>query len=58
MSRDEMPRGPGYIYHALDVFMPQRPDLFREELRVTPQTFQKILSEIIDDPIFSNELHK
>jgi hypothetical protein len=50
-----MPRGPGYIYHVLDVLMPQRPDLFREELRVTPQTFQKILSEIIDDPIFSNE---
>jgi hypothetical protein len=57
VPRDEMPRGPGYIYHVLDVLMPQRPDLFREELRITPQTFQKILSEIIDDPIFSNESH-
>ncbi|OJA20850.1 hypothetical protein AZE42_11866 [Rhizopogon vesiculosus] len=47
-----MPQGPGYIYHVLDVLMPQRPDLFHEELRITPQTFQKILSEIIDDPIY------
>lgn len=57
VPRDEMPQGPGYIYHVLDVLMHQRPDLFHEELHITPQTFQKILSEIIDDPIFSNELH-
>jgi len=49
-----MPRGPGYIYYVLEVLKPQRPDLFREELHVTPATFDKLVTEIKNDPVFAN----
>ena len=49
-----MPRRPGYIDHVLGVLKLRRPDLFREELRVTPATFDAIVAEIQGDPVFAN----
>ncbi|KAL6301143.1 hypothetical protein BKA93DRAFT_739202 [Sparassis latifolia] len=52
--RNEFPRGPAYLPHVLTVLKPRRPDLFREELRVSPATFDRIVTEIEQDPVFYN----
>ncbi|KAH9905559.1 uncharacterized protein B0H18DRAFT_855416, partial [Fomitopsis serialis] len=46
---------PAYMPHVLTVLKEKRPDLFREELRVTPFTFDRLLARIHHDPVFSNE---
>jgi hypothetical protein len=53
-SRNPLPRGPAYLRHLLTVLKDARPDLFRQNLRVSPQTFDKILAKISDDDIFFN----
>lgn len=40
--------------HTLDVLKAERPDLFREILRVTPYTFDKLHEKIKNDLIFFN----
>ncbi|KAI0721742.1 hypothetical protein C8Q72DRAFT_890274 [Fomitopsis betulina] len=54
-SHTEYPHGPVYMPHLLTVLKERHPDLFREELRVTPFTFDRLLARIGNDPIFSNQ---
>ena len=52
--RNQHARGPSFLPH---VFREKnsRPDIFRQELRVTPATFDKIIQELETDPVFSND---
>lgn len=50
----QLPRGPSYLHHILTCLKTGRSDHFRQALRVTPPTFDKIVAEIRDDPIFTN----
>lgn len=52
--RNELPRGPSYLHHVLHVLKNSRPDHFREELRVTPCTFDAMVAAIELNPIFAN----
>jgi hypothetical protein len=52
--REPMPRPPPKLPHILHVFKHERPDRFREELRVSPTTFDNLLKKISDDPVFMN----
>jgi hypothetical protein len=52
--RDALPRGPAYLRHLLTALKDSRPDLFRQDLRVSPPTFDKIITAISDDPVFYN----
>ncbi|KAI5830830.1 hypothetical protein K523DRAFT_271410 [Schizophyllum commune Tattone D] len=54
VPRDNLPRPPGQLVHLLTVLKPHRPDKFRENLRVTPATFDKLLAAIQNDPVFYN----
>jgi hypothetical protein len=49
-----IPKPPPQLPHVLTVFKTERPDQFREILRVDPTTFDKIVDKIKDDPIFFN----
>jgi hypothetical protein len=53
-ARNELPRGPSYLYHVLHTLKDRRPDLFRQELRVSPKTFDTFVSKIETDPVFTN----
>lgn len=55
MPRNQLPRGPSQLRHVVDVLKVQRPDRFRECLRVSPFTFDKICEKICLDPVFSNQ---
>lgn len=55
--RDTLPRGPSFLHHVLFILKDNRPDHFREALRVSPTTFDQIVSHIQDDPVFSNNSH-
>ncbi|KAJ7159347.1 hypothetical protein C8R43DRAFT_881893 [Mycena crocata] len=52
--RDTLPRGPSYLYHVLMALKNGRPDHFRENLRVSPLTFDALVAALENDPIFSN----
>ncbi|KAJ7483587.1 hypothetical protein FB451DRAFT_1129494 [Mycena latifolia] len=52
--RDTFPRGPAFLRHVLRVLKNARPDLFRQELRVSPFTFDKLVRLLADDPVFAN----
>jgi hypothetical protein len=54
MPRNNLPRGPAYLPHVLTVQKHQRPDHFRLALRISPSTFDRIIEQILDDPVFSN----
>ena len=54
VPRDELPRGPSTMRHVLMTLKSARPDKFREELRVTPLTFDAIVAAIAPDPVFQN----
>lgn len=54
MSRDTFPRGPAFLRHVLGPMKNTRPDLFRQELRVSPLTFDKLVAKISGDPVFAN----
>ena len=54
MPRDHLPKGPAFLRHVLTVWKDLRPDHFRQELRVSPATFDKILHKISNHPIFFN----
>jgi hypothetical protein len=57
MPRDNFPHvpGPAFIRHVLDTLKDTRSDLFRQELRVSPLTFDKLVARIAGDPIFAND---
>lgn len=53
--RDRIPKpDQPYLHHVLSVFKESRPDMFRQQLRMTPWTFDRLLESIIEDPIFYN----
>jgi hypothetical protein len=54
MSRKTLPRGPAFLHHVLGTLKNDRPDHFREALRVSPGTFDRIVDQITHDPVFSN----
>ena len=43
--------------HVLFALKTARPDQFREELRVTPHTFDVLISKLGDDIVFQNNSH-
>jgi hypothetical protein len=54
--RDEpISHPPPQMPHVLEVLKVERPDHFREILRVSPATFDKIVRKIQDHPIFYND---
>jgi len=54
LPRDELPRGPAQMPHVLTTLKELRLDHFRQSLRVSPSTFDRILAKISDDPVFFN----
>ncbi|KAF8174852.1 hypothetical protein K438DRAFT_111572 [Mycena galopus ATCC 62051] len=54
MPRDTFPRGPAFLRHVLGTMKTARPDLFRQELRISPATFDRLVGRLADDPIFAN----
>ncbi|KAF7351923.1 DDE Tnp4 domain-containing protein [Mycena venus] len=54
MPRDTFPRGPAFLRHVLGVLKDTRADLFRQELRVSPLTFDKLVNKLADHPVFAN----
>lgn len=50
-----VPRPPPQMPHVLTVLKLERPDHFREILRVSPLTFNKIVQKIQHDPVFFNQ---
>ncbi len=56
VPRERIPRPEQpFLDHVLTVYKTARPDLFRQELRITPWTFDQLLAALIDDPIFAND---
>jgi hypothetical protein len=53
--RKQLPRGPPFVYHVLNIQKHQQPDQFRQALRVSPATFDRMVERISDDPVFSND---
>jgi hypothetical protein len=54
MAGDTLPRGPAYLPHVLTTLKQERPDHFRDALRVSPTTFDIIVNRIEHDPVFTN----
>ncbi|KAF8191116.1 hypothetical protein K438DRAFT_1675946, partial [Mycena galopus ATCC 62051] len=54
MLCDTFPRGPAFLRHVLGPMKNLRPDLFRQELRLSPLTFDKLVNKLTDDAVFSN----
>lgn len=54
VPRRKFPRGPGSLWHILNVLKHERPDHFRQELRVSPYTFDRIVNRLIGAPVFFN----
>lgn len=52
--RIAIPKPPPQFQHVLTIWKIQQPDLFRQELRVTPRTFDWILDLISSDLVFTN----
>jgi hypothetical protein len=55
MPRDTFPRGPAFMRHVLGTMKDTRPDLFRQELRVSPFTFDRLADRLAQDPVFAND---
>ncbi|KAJ3501485.1 hypothetical protein NLJ89_g9317 [Agrocybe chaxingu] len=53
-SRTRFPRGPADLPHLLNVLKHECPDHFRQELRVSPFTFDRIVERLAQDPVFFN----
>src|SRR5467141_2615174 len=54
MSQKTLPRGPAFLRHVLSTLKDDHPDHFHEALRITPRTFNRIIDQIMDDPVFTN----
>ncbi|RPD72619.1 hypothetical protein L226DRAFT_466844 [Lentinus tigrinus ALCF2SS1-7] len=53
--RTRLPRpNTPFIHHVLAVYKTEQPELFRNELRVSPWTFDQLLAHVASDPIFAN----
>ncbi|KAJ7700177.1 hypothetical protein B0H16DRAFT_1749151 [Mycena metata] len=56
--RNTLPRGPSYLHHVLLKLKAGRPDHFRQNLRISPATFDKLVKELKHDPVFFNHWQK
>ncbi|KAJ8502842.1 hypothetical protein ONZ45_g11386 [Pleurotus djamor] len=54
VPREPFPRGPSYLHHVLRTLKNSRPDHFRQELRVSPHTFDSIVAAIEANAVFFN----
>ncbi|KAF7370022.1 DDE Tnp4 domain-containing protein [Mycena sanguinolenta] len=54
VPRNTLPRGPAFMRHVLGTMKDTRPDLFRQELRVSPHTFDRLARRLACDAVFSN----
>ncbi|KAJ7107036.1 hypothetical protein C8R44DRAFT_548570, partial [Mycena epipterygia] len=45
---------PAFLRHVLGPLKDTRPDLFHQELRISPFTFDQLVDKLGDDPIFAN----
>jgi hypothetical protein len=52
--RDQHPHGPSLMQFTLETYQTLRPNLFRQDLCVSPDTFNKIVEKISDHPVFFN----
>ena len=53
--RDRLPRpSQSYLHHVLITLKNGHADYFRQELRVTPYTFDKLVAAIENDPVFES----
>ncbi|KAJ7300947.1 hypothetical protein DFH08DRAFT_724820 [Mycena albidolilacea] len=52
--RDTLPRSPSYLHHVLTALKNGRADHFRQNLRVSPLTFDALVAALQDDPVFFN----
>ncbi|KAJ7080913.1 hypothetical protein B0H15DRAFT_786879 [Mycena belliarum] len=50
--RDGLPRGPSYLHHVLTTLKNEWPDHFCADLRVSPSTFDALVTALQNDPIF------
>jgi hypothetical protein len=57
MPRNQLPHPPGQLQHLLHTMKHARPDHFRRDMRVNPRTFDKLVVELSDDPVFANQSH-
>ncbi|KAJ7735368.1 hypothetical protein B0H16DRAFT_1327126 [Mycena metata] len=53
--RNTLPCGLSYLHHVLLKSKAGRPDHFRQNLRVSPATFDKLVKELERDPVFFND---
>lgn len=53
-ARNTLPRAPGFLPHVLHAYKSTRPDKFREQLRVNPSTFDRLVARLEADPVFAN----
>lgn len=53
--RDAFPHGPVFMRHVLGTMKDTRPDLFRQEVRMSPFTFDRLVKELENDPVFGND---
>lgn len=53
--RNKLPRGPSYLHHVLTTLKHDRDDHFRQALRVSPRTFDALVKELENDPVFAND---
>src|SRR5467141_3694573 len=54
MSQKTLPQGPAFLHHVLSTLKDDHPDHFHEALCITPWTFDRIIDQIMDDPVFTN----
>lgn len=52
--RNQLPRGPAILPFVLSTLKEERPDHFREQLRIWPSTFDLLVAALSSDPVFSN----
>ncbi|KAJ7182290.1 hypothetical protein C8R43DRAFT_847564, partial [Mycena crocata] len=46
---------PSFLPHVLGVQKNTRPDLFRQDVRMSPFTFDRLVTKIARDPVFAND---
>ncbi|KAF7352184.1 DDE Tnp4 domain-containing protein [Mycena venus] len=49
------PHGPVFLRHVLGPIKDTHPDLFHQELRMSPYTFDKLMHRLAGDPVFAND---
>ena len=52
--REPIPRGPGTLKDVFKVYKERCPDYFRQELRISPHTFDCLIECLGNNPIFTN----